>query len=94
VLFDKFASVDLIKKINILTLEMAYPENRHCANCIGTLSFPVVTLPLLGKRSIVTFVSLSTNISPKLRPIFTEFLHVTHGLLGGVAVHYALPVYR
>jgi len=72
---------------------MADPENRHCANCIGTLSFPVVTLPLLGKRSIVTFVSLSTNISPKLRPIFTECLNVTYGLLGGVAVHYALPVY-
>ena len=25
--------------INILALEMASPGNRHCANCIGTLSF-------------------------------------------------------
>ena len=24
---------------NILAQEMASPENRHCANCIGTLSF-------------------------------------------------------
>ena len=29
------------KYINILALEMASPGNRHCANCIGTLSFPV-----------------------------------------------------
>jgi len=26
--------------IYILALEMASPGNRHCANCIGTLSFP------------------------------------------------------
>ena len=30
VLFDKIASV-----------EMASPTNRHCVNCIGTLSFPM-----------------------------------------------------
>jgi len=24
----------------MLALEMASPGNRHCANCIGTLSFP------------------------------------------------------
>ena len=24
----------------MLALEMASPENQHCANCIGTLSFP------------------------------------------------------
>jgi len=28
---------------NILPLEMASPENRHCANCIGALSFPILT---------------------------------------------------
>jgi len=28
--------------INILALEMASQENRHCAKCIGTLSFPLV----------------------------------------------------
>jgi len=29
------------KCIYILALEMASPGNRHCANCIGTLSFPI-----------------------------------------------------
>ena len=33
----------LLKKcIDILAVEMANPGNRHCANCIGALSFPVV----------------------------------------------------
>ena len=31
----------LEKYIYILALEMASPGNRHCANCIGTLSFPM-----------------------------------------------------
>jgi len=33
ILFEKY--------INILALEMVSPGNRHCADCIGTLSFPV-----------------------------------------------------
>ena len=33
ILFEKY--------INILAFEMACPGNRHCANCIGTLSFPI-----------------------------------------------------
>jgi len=38
-LFDKIASVFFIwKNVYILALEMASPENQHCANCIGTLS--------------------------------------------------------
>ena len=28
--------------INILVLEMARPGNQHCADCIGTRSFPTV----------------------------------------------------
>jgi len=28
------------KYIYIIALEMASPGNQHCANCIGTLSFP------------------------------------------------------
>jgi len=28
--------------IYILALESASPANRHCANCIGTLSFPIL----------------------------------------------------
>jgi len=30
--------------INIVALEMASPANRHCASCIGTVSFPVEVL--------------------------------------------------
>jgi len=30
------------KRIYILALEMASPGNRHCANCIGSLSFHIV----------------------------------------------------
>jgi len=33
ILFEKY--------IYILALEMASPENQHCANCIGTLSFAI-----------------------------------------------------
>jgi len=35
ILFEKY--------IYILALEMASPGNRHCANCIGALSFPITT---------------------------------------------------
>jgi len=31
----------LEKHLHILDLKMASPGNRHCANCIGTLSFPI-----------------------------------------------------
>jgi len=31
------------KCIYISALEMASPMNQHCANCIGTLSFPVAS---------------------------------------------------
>jgi len=41
VLFDKISSVYLKKYIFILVLEMASSGNQHCANCIGTLSFPI-----------------------------------------------------
>jgi len=47
-LFNKIASIGLyfyMKKIYLyfrfLTLEMASPGNQHCANCIGTRSFPI-----------------------------------------------------
>ena len=43
ILFEKY--------IYILALEIASPGNRHCANCNGTLSFPICNqqqqLPLL-----------------------------------------------
>ena len=41
VLFDKIACVYFIWKIiYILALKIASAGNQHCANCIGTLSFP------------------------------------------------------
>jgi len=44
VLFDKIASVYLFEKyIYILVLEMTSTGNQHCASCIGTLSFPVIS---------------------------------------------------
>jgi len=30
------------KHVHILALEMARPANQHCANCIGTVSLPVL----------------------------------------------------
>jgi len=44
VLFDKVASVYLFlfeKYIYILAMKMTSLENQHCADCIGTLSFPI-----------------------------------------------------
>ena len=45
VLFDKIAFVRFTWKnmFILLTLKMASPGNQHCANCIGTLSFPITT---------------------------------------------------
>ena len=31
----------------MLALEMASPENQHCANCIGTLSF-LISVATIG----------------------------------------------
>ena len=44
----KLLSYILFEKcINILALEMTSPENQHCANCIGTLSFPIGRILLM-----------------------------------------------
>jgi len=37
-----------------LTLEMASPGNRHCANCIGTLSIPLEAVTIHPKIRIAT----------------------------------------
>jgi len=39
-LIKSFPYILFEKYIYILALEMASPGNQHCANCIGTLSFP------------------------------------------------------
>jgi len=41
----KLLSYMLLEKyINILALKMASPGNRHCANYIGALLFPIVPM--------------------------------------------------
>jgi len=48
VLFDKSAPYALFEKyIYILAVKMASPGNQHCADCIGTLSFPVLSCGLI-----------------------------------------------
>jgi len=46
-LLDKIAFLYFIFEncIYILALEMVSPGNQHCANCIGTLSFPIRRSP-------------------------------------------------
>jgi len=41
---DVLPKIMINDAINIVALEMASPGNRHCANCIGTVSFPVEVL--------------------------------------------------
>jgi len=55
-LIELFSYILFEKNINILPLKMASQENRHCANRIGTLSFPIamrpadIYLPVLVER--------------------------------------------
>jgi len=60
VLYDKTAFVYYFiwkKYINISALEMASPENWHCANCIGTLLFPIDSR--FSRTNPVNFCSVS-----------------------------------
>jgi len=41
---DVLPKIMINDTVNIVALEMASPGNRHCANCIGTVSFPVEVL--------------------------------------------------
>jgi len=51
VLFQKLLPHILFEKnINILSFEMASPGNRHCASCIGTLSFAICSLTFVCRR--------------------------------------------
>jgi len=76
VLFDKIASVYILfeKYINILALEMASPGNRHCANCIGTFSFPIQQHIL---RDCVCVVFLWPSVQPELSPQNTTAAVIT-----------------
>jgi len=42
----------------ILASEMASPGNQHCANCIGTLSFPISNAPVLDVVHELVFSSV------------------------------------
>jgi len=46
------------KYIHILALEMASPENQHCAICIGTVSFSI------AKTELVLGVAAATGNQP------------------------------
>ena len=32
---------------------MASPRNQHCANCIGTLSFPIISRPVQEAKALL-----------------------------------------
>jgi len=59
VLFDKIAFVYLIRKIYYYYFSvgngLASPGNRHCANCIGTLSF----------RAVVNSTQRASPVAPR-----------------------------
>jgi len=77
VLFGKIASIYFILKyINILALEMARLGNRHFANCIGTLSFPIgrLHLTVLYKIQNLPDKNIFLNYT-----IFLENLGFYHG---------------
>jgi len=55
VLFGKILSYILFEKyIYILALEMTSTGNQHCANCIGTLSFPILQPAQLYMHCVVS----------------------------------------
>jgi len=77
VLFDKIASVFYLKKksVNILASEMASPKNRHCANCIGTLSFPILSL-LRGRPKYKRSLMLALDVAARPEVIDQRIVHI------------------
>ena len=62
ILFEKY--------LNILALRMTWPGNRHCANCVGTLSFPrgiCKARTNLRQRQSFRFFSIFTHEAPYQR---------------------------
>ena len=66
VLFEKYT--------NILALEMASPGNRHCANCIGTLSFPI-PIPRLSHRPYMLKLTHQPRVGLRLSLAAREPIH-------------------
>ena len=58
------------KYIQLLALEIASPGNQHCANCIGTLSFPISSHVYKWIRHRFEKVCQQTSVSPIWRRQF------------------------
>jgi len=70
VLFDKILPYILSKKnIYILALEMASPGKQHCANCIGTLSYPTESVALLGLHEFELLSRVCVDVHLQLNGI-------------------------
>jgi len=50
------------KYTNILPLEKASPGNRHCASCIGALSFPMHSMRPIATDARVVCVSICLSV--------------------------------
>jgi len=46
---------------SLVMLEMASPENRHCASCIGAKSFPIGIL-VIGSDSTLCQITFTTAV--------------------------------
>jgi len=69
-MFDKISSAYFEKYIYILALEMASPY-QHCANCIGTLLFPLAGQKCLNIYE--TFENFLRIIIRSLSAMFSTF---------------------
>jgi len=63
VLFDNILLPYILfeKYIHILALEMASPGNRHCASCIGTLSFATVCAKVVPKLGLALVLEVTIS---------------------------------
>jgi len=68
ILFEKY--------INILALEMGSPGSRHCASCIGTLSFLMIGFRIDSPAVGVTSTGQYVLLSQVLTTCFSYWTHV------------------
>jgi len=65
ILFEKYVFI-------FFSLEMTSPENQHCANCIGTLSFPMYSRRTLWASAVGSDYAAQTKLFCwKLRIFFS-----------------------
>ena len=67
---------------------MASPKNRHCANCIGTLSFPILSL-LRGRPKYKRSLMLALDVAARPEVIDQRIVHIEPlaRLSSGVTTH-------